>query len=589
MELKGTGVSPGTAFGQALVMDRETAPVFRLLVPPDEVEREVQRLNAAIEASRKQLRLIKDRLSREVGLPHSYIFDAQLLMLDDPLLLDRSVAIIRDEHVNGEWALRTVSEQLHALFDEFTDSYIRERKTDLDDVLGRLQLNLAGAERPSSRWPDRFVLVASDLTPSEAGELDWEHVLAVATDAGSQTYHTAILARSLGIPGVVGLKEATRLIPPGSFVVVDGTRGRVVVEPSAAALEEFRQTQEKDRREQTLLQGTRSLPAVTRDGLRISLQANVEFFEDVGSALLYGAEGIGLFRSEYMLGRFREWPDEDKQVDVYRRLVEQVRPYPVTVRTWDVGPEDLAPGGASMANPALGERALRLLGKNPQVFRTQLRAILRAAAHGPLRIMFPFLGGPAEVSAAIGLIETARDELRRAGLPFGSDVPVGLNLEIPSAALTADLMPEDVEFFSIGTNDLIQYLLAVDRSDPRVSALYAPLHPAVLRTIHGIVQSAHRRKVSLSVCGEMAADPLHALVLVGLGVRELSTSPAAIPRVKAVLRSVTGTQLETVAKACLSLGRAEQIEELLRRELAEALLGAEPAEGGKLVPDTEKS
>jgi len=551
MELKGTGVSPGTAFGQALVMDRETAPVFRLLVPPDEVEREVQRLNAAIEASRKQLRLIKDRLSREVGLPHSYIFDAQLLMLDDPLLLDRSVAIIRDEHVNGEWALRTVSEQLHALFDEFTDSYIRERKTDLDDVLGRLQLNLAGAERPSSRWPDRFVLVASDLTPSEAGELDWEHVLAVATDAGSQTYHTAILARSLGIPGVVGLKEATRLIPPGSFVVVDGTRGRVVVEPSAAALEEFRQTQEKDRREQTLLQGTRSLPAVTRDGLRISLQANVEFFEDVGSALLYGAEGIGLFRSEYMLGRFREWPDEDKQVDVYRRLVEQVRPYPVTVRTWDVGPEDLAPGGASMANPALGERALRLLGKNPQVFRTQLRAILRAAAHGPLRIMFPFLGGPAEVSAAIGLIETARDELRRAGLPFGSDVPVGLNLEIPSAALTADLMPEDVEFFSIGTNDLIQYLLAVDRSDPRVSALYAPLHPAVLRTIHGIVQSAHRRKVSLSVCGEMAADPLHALVLVGLGVRELSTSPAAIPRVKAVLRSVTGTQLETVAKpAC---------------------------------------
>jgi phosphotransferase system enzyme I (PtsI) len=374
---------------------------------------------------------------------------------------------------------------------------------------------------------------------------------------------------------VVGLKDATRRIPPGSLVVVDGTRGEVVVEPSTPTLAGFRATQERDRQEEQRLQGTRGLPAVTRDGVTARLQANIEFPEEAATALLYGAEGIGLFRSEYLLGRAQRWPSEEQQLDVYRRLLDQMRPYPVTVRTWDVGLEELAPGGPSSPNPALGERALRLLRRSPEPFRVQLRALLRAAKHGPLRVMFPFAGGPADLRLALDLLEEARAELRREGLPFREDVSVGLNLEVPSAALTADLLAPEVEFFSVGTNDLIQYLLAVDRTDPRVAALYQPLHPAVLRIIHHVVQAAEAHGVPVSLCGEMAADPLPALLLFGLGVRELSMTPAAIPRVKAALREVRADHARDVALFCLSVRTAEEIEATLRRELAGALLPAE--------------
>jgi phosphotransferase system enzyme I (PtsI) len=577
MELKGAGVSPGIAVGQALVVERDALPAFRLILPPEEVEGEVQRLIRAVEASRAQLQAVKDRLSREGGLPQAYIFDAHLLMLEDPLLRDRALSVIREDHVNAEWALRTVAEHLHSLFNEFTDAYLRERSTDLDDVLGRVQLNLAGGAGglSLSRLPGRFVLVASDLTPSQAAELDWDKVLAVATDVGSATYHTAIIARSRAIPAVVGLKDATRRIPPGSLVVVDGTRGEVVVEPSSPTLAGFRAAQERDREEERRLQTTRGLPALTQDGVRTCLQANIEFPEEAATAILYGAEGIGLFRSEYLLGRKQRWPSEERQLEVYTLLLDQLRPYPVTVRTWDVGLEDLAPGGPSSPNPALGERALRLLRRSPEPFRVQLRALLRAAQKGPLRIMFPFTGGGADLALALELLEEARAELRRDGLPFGEEVSVGLNLEVPSAAVTADLLAPAVDFFSVGTNDLIQYLLAVDRADPRVSALYQPLHPAVLRVIHQVVRAGEAQGVPVALCGEMAAEPLHALVLLGLGVRELSMTPAAIPRVKAALREVRADRAREVALSCLSLGTAEEIEGTLRRELAGALHPAE--------------
>jgi phosphotransferase system enzyme I (PtsI) len=560
-------------------MEREAIPVFRLLLPPHEVEHEVQRLTRAVQASQRQLQAIKDRLSKEVGAPHAYIFDAHLLMLEDPLLLDRAVAVIREEHVNAEWALRSVSEQLHALFDEFSDAYLKERSTDLDDILGRVQINVAGGEdAPSlSRLPGSVILVAGDLTPSEAAELDWERVLAIATDAGSATHHTSILARSLGIPAVAGLKDATRRIPPGALLIVDGTRGEVVVEPSGPALEAYRATQERDRLEERRLQETRLLPAVTLDGVAVSLQANLEFSEEAATAALYGAQGIGLFRSEYLLGRSRAWPTEDEQLAVYRGLLHQMRPYPVTVRLWDVGPEDLAPGGPSRPNPALGERALRLLRRDEAPFRLQARALFRAAAQGTLRIMLPFVAGPADVRRALALLDDVRAELRREGADFAPGVAVGVNIEIPGAALTADLLAREVSFLSVGTNDLVQYLLAVDRVDPRVAAHYEPLHPAVLRTIHNIVRAGEEAGVPVCICGEMAADPLHALVLIGLGVRELSMSPGAIPRVKAAVRAARADQARDVAIACLSLATAEEIERALRFELSDALA---PADAG---------
>jgi phosphotransferase system enzyme I (PtsI) len=574
-ELRGTGVSPGVAVGPALVVEHEAGPVFRLSLATGQLEAEVARLEQALAASAAQLEAIKERLSREVGAPHAYIFDAHLLMLRDPLLRDRAVAVVREQAVNAEWALRTVSESLHALFSQFSDAYLRERSTDLDDVIGRVQLNLRGSPGAPSlaRLPGPVVLVAGDLRPSEAAELDWERVLAIVTDVGSSTYHTAIIARSLGIPAVVGLKEATRRIPPGAMVAVDGARGEVSVEPSPQALEALRAAQERHHREDERLRGTRGLPACTLDGTQVRLEANVEFPEEAATAQLYGAEGIGLFRSEYLLGRGLRFPSEEQQLDLYRRLLEQMHPFPVTVRTWDVGGDALGPSGPSSPNPALGERAMRLLRRCAEPFKAQLRALLRAGSHGPIRIMFPFVSGVADLRLALALVEQAKAELRAERLDWSDDVAIGVNLEVPSAAVVADRLAAEVEFFSVGTNDLIQYLLAVDRTDPRVCGLYEPLHPAVLRTLAGIVRAAAAAGRELSVCGEMAGQPEQAVLLVGLGFRSLSMAPQAIPRVKEALRAVRAADATALATRCLDLPSGQEIGELVKESLPELSRG----------------
>lgn len=586
LQLRGTGVSPGVAIGPALLLRREIVPVLRLPLEEAQLGREVERLAEGVAASRRQLQAIKERLAREVGAPHAYIFDAQLLMLEDPLLLERAVALLRAERVNAEWALRLVADELHRLFDEFTDEYLRERSSDLDDVMGRLQLNLAGAaDAPSlSRLPGRYVLVADDLTPSEAAELDWTRVVAVAIDGGSRTHHTAILARSLGLPAVVGLRDATARVPPGLQVVVDGTHGQLIVGPESVTLETYRVLQQHERAEELRLSETRGLPAVSRDGVAVRLLANAEFPEEAATARLNGAEGIGLFRSEYLLGKGRSLPSEEQQIGVYEHLLEQMRPHPVTVRLWDLGPEDLAPGGPSSANPALGQRALRLLPQAPEPFRVQIRALLRAACRGPLRIMLPFVGGPAELGAVLAFVRQVRQELLAEGVPIGADVPIGVMLEVPSAALTADLLAGEAQFFSVGTNDLIQYLLAVDRTDPRVSALYEPLHPAVLRLLKMIVDAASACGVPVSICGEMAGEPLQALALVGLGVRELSMTAGAIPRVKRALRGVEIARLQAVVERCLELPGADDVAALLRQETGEPELLPAAAPGAESPP-----
>ena len=567
--LRGTGVSPGVAVGHALIVEHDAGPVFRLSLTPEQREPELARLEQALAASAAQIEAIKARLSREVGAKHAYIFDAHLLMLRDPLLHERAAQIVREQSVNAEWALRTVSESLHALFSQFSDAYLRERSTDLDDVIGRIQLNLRGSVGAPSlaRLPEPVVLVAGDLRPSEAAELDWDRVLAIVTDVGSSTYHTAIIARSLGIPAVAGLKDATRRIPPGAIVAVDGARGEVVVEPSPDALAVLRAAQERHRREDERLRGTRGLAACTPDGVVVRLEANVEFPEEAATAQLYGAQGIGLFRSEYLLGRGLRFPEEEQQLDVYRRLLEQMHPFPVTVRTWDVGGEALGPAGPSSPNPALGERALRLLRRSAEPFRVQLRALLRAGTHGPIRIMFPFVSGVSDLRTALSLLEQVKLELRASGTPFRDDVPVGVNIEVPSAAVVADRLAAEVDFFSVGTNDLIQYLLAVDRTDPRVSSLYEPLHPAVLRTLASIARAALAADRPLSVCGEMAGQPLQAVLLVGLGFRELSMAPSAIPRVKEALRAVPAAQARELAERCLELASGSEIEALVREAL----------------------
>jgi phosphotransferase system enzyme I (PtsI) len=575
--LRGTGVSPGIAVGPALIVQRDAGPVFRMALAPQQVEPELARLEQALAASAAQLDAIKARLASELDAPHAYIFDAHLLMLRDPMLSARALAIVREQAVNAEWALHEVSESLHTLFRELSDAYLRERSTDLDDVIGRIQLNLRGSPGAPSlaRLPGPVVLVAGDLRPSEAAELDWDRVLAVVTDLGSSTYHTAIIARSLGIPAVAGLEGATRLIPPGGRLAVDGTHGEVVVEPSREVLETLQAAQQWHRQEQERLRATRALLAHTTDGVAVGLEANVEFPEEAATAQQHGAEGIGLFRSEYLLARRLRFPSEEQQLDVYRRLVEQMHPFPVTVRTWDIGGDAIGPTGPASPNPALGERALRLLGRAPEPFKVQLRALLRAGAYGPVRIMFPFVSGPADLRRALALLEQARAELRAEGKPFRQDVAVGVNLEVPSAAVVADLLATEVDFFSVGTNDLIQYLLAVDRTDPRVSGLYDPWHPAVLRTLDGIARAAGAAGRALSVCGEMAGEPLQAVLLVGLGYRSLSMAPSAIPRVKEAIRAVSAADAAAVAERCLRLASGDAIAAAVREALP-SVAHAEP-------------
>lgn len=573
MRLRGTGVAPGIALGPALLVEKEQSQVFRLHLAPEGVGAELARFDVAVETTRVQLEAIRDRLERALGTPHAYIFDAQRLMLDDPMLVGRVAETIEHEAVNAEWALRSVGGRLRELFDGLSDGSIAERGTDLDDVIGRIQANLYGSpdDVPSlSRLPEEVVLVAAELPPSQAAELDWPRVRAVVTDAGSQTHHTAILARSLGVPAVVGTGDASRRIPSGALVVVDGSLGEVVLEPTEDEMTRYRARACEERDTAERERATRELAAVTSDGLEVRLLANAEFLHEAASACAVGAQGIGLFRSEYLLTRGRGWPDEDRQVEVYERLLERMSPFPVTVRTWDVGAEQLG-GGGQRANPALGERALRLLQRHPEPFRVQLRALLRAGLVGPLRIAFPFIGGPGDLDVALELLAVARESLDRDGVPYRADVPVGLNIEIPSAALTVDLLAARVDFFSVGTNDLIQYLLAVDRSDPGVAALYEPLHPAVLRTLDMIARGAERSGAELSVCGEMAADPRQALLLIGLGFRELSMSAAAIPRVKGALRRATAEDARRAARLCLRCGSAALVAEVLNTELAGAL------------------
>ncbi len=575
---RGVGVSAGVAIGPALVVERETATIFRIGIPAQGIPGEIERFGRALEAARCQLRSIRDRLLRETG-PHAHIFDAQLLMIDDPLLAGRAEELVRERAINAEWALREVAEELHRAFTDYGDACFKERLSDLDDVIGRIQLNLQGegGTAPSlSRLPCPSILVIDDLPPSLAAEMDWVNVLAVVTGAGSPTYHTAILARSLNIPGVVGLKDATHQVPPDALLVVDGAQGLVVVDPPADELQRFRDLRQGEHAAQLRLQATRDLEARSRDGVTVNLQANAEFEEEAASALLYGAQGIGLFRSEYLLGRARTWPDEETQVDLYRRLIEQMRPFPVTVRVWDLGAQPSGdPAQCSRSNPALGERALRLMRRDPGPFKTQLRALMRAAVGGPLRVMFPFACGPSDLQLIIALVEEVRRELARDGVVHCDHIPIGLNIEVPSAAATIDLLAPHVDFLSVGTNDLIQYVLAVDRADPAVSAFYEPLHPAILRTLLGILRAAREAEIPVSVCGEMAGQPVQAAVLVGLGVRELSMSASAIPRVKALIRLMDVGRTAAVALECLKLPTACEIERLLRHSLARELAESE--------------
>jgi phosphoenolpyruvate-protein phosphotransferase (PTS system enzyme I) len=575
--LKGIGVSAGIAAGPALLAIQRTQ-VIRFPIAADRVASELSALDRARSRSSEQLQQIRTRIAKVKGSDLAAIFDAQLLILDDPMLIGRAATIVCEERVNAEWAVQRALDEIAAVFSDVEDPYLHERQGDLHDVAGRLRLNLrdgkGGARDLLQDLGTPCVLIADELTPSVVAQLDWTRIRGFATDAGSRTYHTAILARSLGVPAVVGLHDVTGRVPPGASIVLDGETGEVTIDPTPAVRQEAENRARETRRHVTVAVAS-SGPLRTADGVPVVLQANIERPDDVPAALSAGAEGIGLYRSEFMLvGGPPDMAAEDEQYHVYRQLVERMAPYPVTVRTFDIDERQLARPLVDAALDARwfpdhetrsghgGIRGIRFGLAQPAIFKTQLRALLRAATHGPLRVMFPFVSSVHEVREAKALLADARADLEARGERTGP-MPVGIMIEVPAAAFTAAMLAREVDFFTIGTNDLIQYTLAVDRTDERVSDRYEPLHPAMLRLLRQVRRGAMRRNIPVSLCGEMASDPLLLRLLVGCGLREFSMTPGALAMARRVIADTTVEKMARVAAHALRLGTVGEIEEYL--------------------------
>jgi len=571
---QGLGVSAGIAFGRAYLIGRDTLKAPRHHIEPDDVDTEVARLYKAIAASDKQLAKIKEKLASENESDY-HIITAHQMMLHDEHLVGAAVGYIRDEQINAEWGLRRAVDDIRGVFDSIEDEYLRERRSDVEFVFERVLRNLLGRDTGPLQPPPDAIVVAYDLSPADTAQLHKAAVAGLITDAGGKTSHTAIIARAHEIPAVVGLETITEVIETDDLVLIDGGAGIVIVNPTAATVGEYRDEQRRQVAAGALLHAMRDLPARTRDDHEIQLYANIDGPDELDNALDYGAMGVGLFRTEYLFMGHTELPDEDKHYKTALEVIDRLGGLPATIRTFDLGADKLAPfleaADLQEANPALGLRSIRLclaeLGRS--LFKQQLRGLLRASAHGPLKIMFPMISGVGELRAAKAVVDEVKAELATEGIPFDHDVKVGIMIEMPSAALTADLLATECDFFSIGTNDLIQYTMAVDRVNEYVSYLYEPLHPSLLRLIGEVARAGASAGIPVTVCGEMAGEPAIAPVLLGLGIRELSMSAVSVPEVKATIRATTISEAEALVQKVIKLPTSAEI----RAAVSEYLLG----------------
>ncbi len=568
----GIGVSGGVSIGRALVLESRDVSIYRLPLRERAVERELERWKQAVVEAQRQIEQLRHRVQTELGDTYGAIFDAHLLLLQDRGLIEAVLTAIRTERVNAEWALKENVEKHLQIFQGINDTYFQERGGDLEDVHRRLQRILAGSavHHDLSELTEDVVVVAQSLSPSDTALLNKEHVIGIVIDEGSRTSHTAIIANALQIPAVVGLHALSEEVQTGDSIIVDGERGIVILNPEPAQIGDY-ETRRADweRRDQELLK-LRDLPAVTVDGVEVTLLANIELPDEVETALRRGAGGIGLYRSEFLyLQRSPHLPTEEDHYQACRALVEGIKPRPAVIRTLDLGGEKYfhAVLERDEPNPVMGMRAIRFCLRRPELFRAQLRGILRASAHGPLRVMFPMVSGVGEVRQARALLDESRAELRREGVAFDESLPVGIMVEVPAAAAVADLLAAEVDFFSIGTNDLIQYTLAIDRGNESVSYLYEPLHPAILRQVKFVVEAGRAHGKGVSVCGEMASDPLGVAVLLGLGLTELSMNSLSIPSIKNVIRRLSAQELKGVAERALGMASAVEIQDFVMREL----------------------
>ena len=579
-ERHGQPASPGVAIGPAYVLRRARLVIPEYRIDAAQTDAEVARLRQAFEDTRQRLEKIREGME-STGLVGS-VFDAQFLFLEDPTLLDEAVRQIVDSQLNAEWALQRELRRLEAMFEAVADPYIRGRSSDVGFVVRRVLQALMGREPEGlQNAPQGVVVVAEDLSPAEVAQVTRDRVAGLVTEAGSRTSHVTIMARSLEIPAVVGVgHDLLEVVADRTTVVLDGRTGRVLIDPSPELIREY----EKHASDFAML--TRELlryvdlPAETRDGVSVRMLANVDQVEEIPDALGYGAEGIGLYRTEFLFMNRDDLPSEEEQVDSYRAIVEAVAPHSAVIRTLDLGGEKV-PSGLDLAeepNPALGLRGVRMSVSRPGLFRTQLRALLRASRYGQVKVLVPMVSGLNEVLFARRELESVRQELRDAGETI-DELPLGIMIETPAAAVVADLIAPLCDFMSIGTNDLLQYALAVDRTNENVAYLYEPLHPANLRLIQTICQAGRRHGVVVGMCGEMAGDPLHCWPLLAMGVGELSMAPFSIPLLKKILRDSTAYEARELLSAILKLSSAQEI----REQVAEVMKQRFPVEFERMV------
>jgi phosphotransferase system enzyme I (PtsI) len=572
-ELIGISASPGIFMGIALlIQDDEDSAIPNRSIQAHEVEMEWKRFCAAQEAAERELTDLRDGARSEMGAEHAAIFDSHLLMLKDVDLLEQIEGRLKSSLKNIEWIVYQVEQSLIAQIAGSDSDYLAERAADIKDVSRRVLSHLLKHERRSlKKLPGRAVLVAKDLLPSEAMSMDRASVRAIALDAGGKTSHTAILARAFHIPAVLGLQDATRQIKDGDEIIVDGDSGRVIVCPDEATRERYEAFRKREEARRIELSSICPLPAVTLDGRKAALKANIEIPDEADDALLQGVDGIGLYRSEFLYLGGDAVPSEEFQYKAYARVLKAMGGLPVTIRTLDLGGDKMLTEleAEKEKNPLLGWRAIRFCLSRKDLFKTQLRALLRASNAGNLRVMFPMISGPEELDSAYAVLEETKADLRREGLPFREDIPVGIMIEVPSAAMITDILARKAAFFSIGTNDLIQYSIAVDRGNERAASLYQPFHPGVLRLIKLTIDNAHAAGIGVAMCGELAGDPIATLLLLGLGLDEFSMSPSSVPDVKRVIRSVTAAEAEDFARTAMAMGSGAEIEAWAKARMAE--------------------
>ena len=568
--IKGIGVSPGIIIGKAYLLDRKKIEAPAKVLPEFLVDQEVARFQDAVEESKKQLRMAKEKLLHEDAAGLSYILDTHLLLLEDKKLIENTVETIKQSWINSEWALKINLDRVRKVFDTIDDEYLKSRKTDVDYIGDRILRNLMGKETESiSQIKEEVIIVAHDLSPADTAQMSKDKVTAFVTDMGGRTSHTAIMARSLEIPAVVGSETATHSVNTGDTLIVDGTTGVVVVNPSLEIMQEYQERQRVRQKMERELFQYRDLPAETLDGYRVKVLANIELVDEIPSVLQHGAEGIGLYRTEYLYLNRKDLPSEEDHFNAYKKVVEGIYPHPAIIRTLDIGGDkflshlDLA---AEM-NPAMGLRAIRFSLKEVDIFKVQLRAILRASAYGKVKILFPMISGATEIREVKKILNEVRLNLSAEGIPFDPKMEIGIMIEVPSAVTIADILAKEVDYFSIGTNDLIQYSLAIDRVNESVTHLYEPLHPAILRLVKTVVKAAHQAGIRVAMCGEMAGEPLYVPILVGLELDDLSMNVLSIFRVKKILRAYTFRDCKDLVGKSLHLSTPEEIEELVRASL----------------------